>query len=126
VGRRSGCGTYERRARGSFESARGVEEFRARELAEDEKVPVLRAYLKRSRFEVGVFFEGKGSGSTDEELRSIAPATLPSRFSRLRSSSLMATGQRRVRNHAAVRSADRQRTTARRCLCLGFGRVPVL
>jgi hypothetical protein len=50
-----------------------VEEFRARELGADEKVPVLRAYLKRWKFEVGVFFEGTGPDSSDEELRSIAP-----------------------------------------------------
>lgn len=50
-----------------------VEEFRARELADDEKIPVLRAYLKRWKFEVGVFFEGVGPDSEDEKLRSIAP-----------------------------------------------------
>jgi deazaflavin-dependent oxidoreductase (nitroreductase family) len=49
-----------------------VEEFRARELADDEKIPVLRAYLKRWKFEVGVFFEGVGPDSDDEDLRSIA------------------------------------------------------
>ncbi|MGH9229295.1 MAG: deazaflavin-dependent nitroreductase, partial [Acidimicrobiales bacterium] len=44
-----------------------------RELDADEKVAVLRAYLKRWKFEVGVFFEGTGPDSSDEELRSIAP-----------------------------------------------------
>ncbi len=34
---------------------------------------MLRAYLKRWKFEVGVFFEGVGPDSTDEELRAIGP-----------------------------------------------------
>jgi deazaflavin-dependent oxidoreductase (nitroreductase family) len=52
-----------------------VEPFRARELGEDddEKVAVLRAYLKRWKLEVGVFFDGVGPDSTDEQLRAIAP-----------------------------------------------------
>jgi deazaflavin-dependent oxidoreductase (nitroreductase family) len=58
---------------GQLRVGKRVEEFRARELDTDEKVPVLRAYLKRWKVEVGVFFEGTGPGSSDEELRSIAP-----------------------------------------------------
>ena len=50
-----------------------VEVFRAEELDDDDKVAVLRAYLKRWKFEVGVFFDGVGSNSTDEQLRAIAP-----------------------------------------------------
>jgi hypothetical protein len=49
-----------------------VEAFRARELDDAAKVPVLRAYLKKWKFEVGMFFEGVGPDSTDEELRAIA------------------------------------------------------
>jgi deazaflavin-dependent oxidoreductase (nitroreductase family) len=45
----------------------------ATEVTGDEKVPVLRAYLKRWKAEVGVFFDGVGPGSTDEELSAIAP-----------------------------------------------------
>jgi deazaflavin-dependent oxidoreductase (nitroreductase family) len=45
----------------------------ARELADDEKVPVLRAYLKRWKAEVGVFFDGVGPNSSDDEIRAIAP-----------------------------------------------------
>jgi deazaflavin-dependent oxidoreductase (nitroreductase family) len=52
---------------------RRVEAFRARELDPDEKVPVLRAYLRRWKFEVGVFFDGTGPTSSDAELRAIAP-----------------------------------------------------
>jgi deazaflavin-dependent oxidoreductase (nitroreductase family) len=62
------------RAAGSGELRLGskVEAFRARELDEDEAVPVLRAYLKRWKVEVGVFFEGVGPDSTDAELRAVA------------------------------------------------------
>ena len=34
---------------------------------------MLRAYLKRWKVEVGIFFEGVGPDSTDEQLRVIAP-----------------------------------------------------
>lgn len=50
-----------------------VEEFTATEVADDEKPVVLRAYLKRWKAEVGVFFGGVGPDSTDEQLRQIAP-----------------------------------------------------
>jgi deazaflavin-dependent oxidoreductase (nitroreductase family) len=50
-----------------------AESFRGRELADAEKVPVLRAYLKKWRAETGIFFEGTGPGSTDEQIRAIAP-----------------------------------------------------
>ena len=49
------------------------EAFRARELSPDERVPVLRAYLRRWKVEVGVFFDGTGPDSSDDELRAIAP-----------------------------------------------------
>jgi hypothetical protein len=50
-----------------------VQPFKAIEIADAEKVPILRDYLKRWKFEVGVFFGGVGPDSTDEELRRIAP-----------------------------------------------------
>ncbi|HEX3434975.1 MAG TPA: nitroreductase family deazaflavin-dependent oxidoreductase [Solirubrobacteraceae bacterium] len=50
-----------------------TEQFTAVEVADEQKVPVLRAYLKRWKAEVGVFFEGVGPDSSDEELRAIAP-----------------------------------------------------
>jgi deazaflavin-dependent oxidoreductase (nitroreductase family) len=43
--------------------------YRATELGDDEKVPVLRAYLKRWKFEVGAFFGGVGFDSDDGALR---------------------------------------------------------
>lgn len=52
---------------------RRSEPFTATELADDEKPPLLRAYLKRWKAEVGVFFDGVGPESSDEELRRIAP-----------------------------------------------------
>jgi deazaflavin-dependent oxidoreductase (nitroreductase family) len=48
------------------------EHFTATELSEDEKAPVLRAYLKRWKFEVGVFFDGVGPDSDERELGRIA------------------------------------------------------
>lgn len=47
--------------------------FTAVELADDEKPPLLRAYLKKWKFEVGMFFDGVGPASSDDELRRIAP-----------------------------------------------------
>jgi len=49
------------------------EDFTATELSDDEKPPLLRAYLKRWKMEVGVFFDGVGPDSSDEQLRVIAP-----------------------------------------------------
>ncbi|HTC59371.1 MAG TPA: nitroreductase family deazaflavin-dependent oxidoreductase [Solirubrobacteraceae bacterium] len=49
------------------------EHFTATELGDDERAPVLRAYLKRWKFEVGVFFDGVGPDSDEQELRRIAP-----------------------------------------------------
>jgi deazaflavin-dependent oxidoreductase (nitroreductase family) len=50
------------------------ETFTATELLEDElKAPVLRAYLKRWKAEVGVFFDGVGPDSSEEQLRAAAP-----------------------------------------------------
>jgi deazaflavin-dependent oxidoreductase (nitroreductase family) len=45
----------------------------ATELADDDKTDVLRAYLRRWKAEVGVFFDGVGPDSSDDELRAIAP-----------------------------------------------------
>src|SRR3984957_16875520 len=58
---------------GELRLGRRAEQCRGRELAEDEKVPVLRAYLKRWKAEVGIFFEGTGPDSSDDQIRAIAP-----------------------------------------------------
>jgi len=58
---------------GTLRVGRRTQSFRAVELAPDETTPVLRAYLKKWKLEVGVFFGGVGPNSSDEELRRIAP-----------------------------------------------------
>jgi hypothetical protein len=52
---------------------RRVEGFAAVELGDEEKVPLLRAYLKKWSFEVGAFFAGVGPDAPDDELRRIGP-----------------------------------------------------
>jgi deazaflavin-dependent oxidoreductase (nitroreductase family) len=58
---------------GELRLGKRAEPFRGRELTDEEKLPVLRAYLKRWKAEVGIFFEGTGPDSTDEQMRAIAP-----------------------------------------------------
>ena len=80
--------TYLVAARGETEWVRNVRDANGRldlllgrrrthyvaiELADGEKVPVLRAYLERWKAEVGVFFDGVGPNSTDDEVTAIAP-----------------------------------------------------
>ncbi len=47
--------------------------YRGEEVADADKVDVLRGYLRRWKAEVGVFFDGVGPDSTDEQIRDIAP-----------------------------------------------------
>ncbi|MGV9558397.1 nitroreductase family deazaflavin-dependent oxidoreductase [Streptomyces sp. NPDC003401] len=67
--------THNMRAAGGGELHLGakVDEFTAAEVGDDEKVPLLRAYLKRWKAEVGVFFDGVGPDSPDADLRRVAP-----------------------------------------------------
>ncbi|WDV49801.1 nitroreductase family deazaflavin-dependent oxidoreductase [Streptomyces coeruleorubidus] len=67
--------THNMRAAGGGELHLGkrVDTFTATEVADDDKTPVLRAYLKRWKAEVGVFFNGVGPDSPDDQLRRIAP-----------------------------------------------------
>ena len=58
---------------GELRVGKHAETFRGRELTDDEKVPVLRAYLKRWKAEVGIFFEGTGPDASDDQIRAIAP-----------------------------------------------------
>ena len=62
------------RREGRLLLGRRAEDFTAVELTDDEKPPILRAYLKRWKWEVGAFFGGVGPESSDEELRGIAPS----------------------------------------------------
>ena len=47
--------------------------YRAVEVPDDDKVEILRAYLKRWKFEVGVFFDGVSATSPAPDRRRIAP-----------------------------------------------------
>jgi deazaflavin-dependent oxidoreductase (nitroreductase family) len=58
---------------GRLRVGRRAQSFHSVELADDEKPPLLRAYLKKWKFEVGVFFAGVGPGSSEEDLLRIAP-----------------------------------------------------
>ena len=58
---------------GELRVGRRVENFTATELPDEQKPDVLRAYLKRWKFEVGVFFDGVGPDAPDEKLLAIAP-----------------------------------------------------
>ena len=55
------------------EPPRRTEGFRATEIADADKVPILRAYLKRWKAEVGVFFDGVSATSSEAELQRVAP-----------------------------------------------------
>ena len=61
---------------GELVVGRRVEAFTAEELpaVDDEKSAVLRAYLRRWKFEVGRFFGGVSASSGDDDLRRISPA----------------------------------------------------
>jgi deazaflavin-dependent oxidoreductase (nitroreductase family) len=58
---------------GELRIGRRAEPFTATELADADKPAVLRAYLKRWKFEVGTFFEGVGPDAPDARLLEIAP-----------------------------------------------------
>jgi deazaflavin-dependent oxidoreductase (nitroreductase family) len=52
---------------------RRAEEFSASEIGAEEKPALLRAYLKKWKWEAGAFFDGVGADSSEDELRRIAP-----------------------------------------------------
>jgi deazaflavin-dependent oxidoreductase (nitroreductase family) len=58
---------------GELRVGRRREAFRATELADADKPPILRAYLKRWKAEVGVFFAGVSAKSSEDDVRRIAP-----------------------------------------------------
>jgi deazaflavin-dependent oxidoreductase (nitroreductase family) len=58
---------------GTLRLGRHREAFRAIEIPDADKLPILRAYLKRWKLEVGVFFEGVGPDADDTQLLRIAP-----------------------------------------------------
>jgi deazaflavin-dependent oxidoreductase (nitroreductase family) len=58
---------------GELRVGRRTEAFTVAELPDEQKVPVLREYVRRWKWEVGQFFEGVDANSSDEKLREIAP-----------------------------------------------------
>jgi deazaflavin-dependent oxidoreductase (nitroreductase family) len=58
---------------GELRIGRRVEPFTATEVPDDDKPAILRAYLKRWKFEVGVFFDGVNAKAPEQKLREIAP-----------------------------------------------------
>jgi deazaflavin-dependent oxidoreductase (nitroreductase family) len=58
---------------GTLRVGRRSQPFTAVELADDDKVDVLRAYLERWAWEVGQFFDGIDASSSDADLRAVAP-----------------------------------------------------
>jgi deazaflavin-dependent oxidoreductase (nitroreductase family) len=63
------------RAAGSGELRLGPrrEIFHAREIADADKPPILRAYLRKWAFEVNQFFQGVGADAAEADLQRIAP-----------------------------------------------------
>jgi hypothetical protein len=57
---------------GELRLGRRIEKFIPVELADEQKPAVLRAYLKRWKFEIGAFFQGVGPDASDEQLLAIA------------------------------------------------------
>ncbi len=58
---------------GALRVGRRTERFRAAELPDGDKPEVLRAYLRRWKWEVGAFFGGVDPDAPDTDLRRIAP-----------------------------------------------------
>ena len=52
---------------------RRVERFSAVEVPAEQRPPILRAYLRRWKFEVGMFFAGVSADSPETDLARIAP-----------------------------------------------------
>jgi deazaflavin-dependent oxidoreductase (nitroreductase family) len=58
---------------GELRLGRKTERFTATEIGDDAKPAILRAYLKKWKFEVGVFFDGVDANAPEESLLAIAP-----------------------------------------------------
>ena len=58
---------------GTLRVGRRTEAFTATELADDDKAPILRAYLKAWAWEVGKFFDGLTADSPDADIAAAAP-----------------------------------------------------
>lgn len=60
---------------GELRLGKRVDTFTATEVGDDDKVPLLRAYLKRWKAEVGVFFGGVGPDSSPRSCGASPPTT---------------------------------------------------
>jgi deazaflavin-dependent oxidoreductase (nitroreductase family) len=58
---------------GELRLGRSREVFQAVEINDAEKAEVLRAYLKRWKMEVGIFFDGVSATSSDDDVNRVAP-----------------------------------------------------
>jgi deazaflavin-dependent oxidoreductase (nitroreductase family) len=58
---------------GELRVGRRTEPFTATEVDDADKPAILRGYLKRWKWEVGVFFDGVDAQAPEEKLREIAP-----------------------------------------------------
>jgi deazaflavin-dependent oxidoreductase (nitroreductase family) len=58
---------------GRLKLGRRVEDFKAIEVTGEPAVPLLRAYLRRWKWEVGAFFGGVGPDASDAELLAVVP-----------------------------------------------------
>jgi deazaflavin-dependent oxidoreductase (nitroreductase family) len=58
---------------GRLKLGRRTEDFEATEVPLEPRVPILRAYLAKWKWEVGAFFAGVGPDASDAELLQIAP-----------------------------------------------------
>ena len=58
---------------GTLRLGKKIETFQATELADEEKAPILRAYLKEWAWEVGRFFEGLKADSPADDIAAAAP-----------------------------------------------------
>jgi deazaflavin-dependent oxidoreductase (nitroreductase family) len=58
---------------GRLRLGRKTEDFKATEVPLEPRVPILRAYLKKWKWEVGAFFDGVGPDSSDAQVLAIAP-----------------------------------------------------
>jgi deazaflavin-dependent oxidoreductase (nitroreductase family) len=58
---------------GELRVGRRVEKFTATEVPVEDRPPLLRAYLKKWKWETGMFFQGVGPDAAESELQRIAP-----------------------------------------------------
>lgn len=59
--------------KGELRVGRRVEPFVATEIGDEQKVPILRAYLRKWKVEVGAFFDGVGPDAPEADVKHIAP-----------------------------------------------------